>query len=585
MVLSLESFIPGKWSDNIDVNDFINLNKTPFNGRPDFIPENFVTKDLHLSLNNGIKFINDKPFKEKLINITYIEDKIKTFDFSEKKFDFSYGDKRSFNYFFNNTSTTSTKNLQSIGLLDNKIGSETPPLYFPDIRQLSLYGMKEIIKNKRSELRKFDGMFQTNNWVDKKIEKNREIEFLIDISRNNEYIPTNPTTDLPEILNGFLEIILLCIEENPTVTFHLPSLVNFLDIFIEKEIRSFKISEEYALEILFEFYMKLIFISEEMAERDVKFLIVETIFTKDPSKTTYRLLNLLKNYSGDSVSLTVVNDLFGIKHLESEIEALMFQGFDIKFLNSELVNEKSRPSISHLGFDYISDTDVILFNKNLDLKKLFFITLNGGKDIESNKNIYPVYMKFKKNEILYKNYMSELLKTTRFILSSFSETNNLMMYLADKYFYHPLRSSLKKQEIRYSFIFSFDNILELSRLILTIKKGKYELERDKNGFVTNILTDQSFEPEEVKDTMLKLSSMLYEEFQRLYFYQEGGFRLIFNINIPFDEDMIPMIDLPPSGRNLKFTTDEKINISNFDDVVVLNECGLLDFNTWDFLHI
>jgi|SRR5690625_3953432 len=558
----MESFVPGVWQEKIDVNDFVNLNE-----KGDLFIDGVDLEGVTKSLQSHSKV----SFEERLLSKEYIQESIQNFDIDDVKFNFSLSEPKSFGYFFRTGTTTNIRGSLDIGIVDRNLEKGIPPLYFPDIRQIPLYGLDRVIQNKREEIKDLEQMFQTNEWIDEKVEIQRELDELVSL-RNNQNIPRGPATDLVEILNSFLELIIVNIGENPKVTFHLPSLLNFINIFLEMNVRRNDLEIVDAAHLIFEFYSKLFLIKEELlAEHNVDFLIVETINLSQPNLVLYLFLNFLLIHKQTNVHLTVFYSHSGFSMFKEKIEKLMKMGGDVNFENIDTLKKKKVPSMSHLKFPYISDTDVILYNKPFDFEKVLYLALNGGKDVWTNRNIQPVYVKFKDDVIPIDKITEEFTHMVSTALTSFSEINNLTMYLADKYFYHPLRSSLKKRDKNFKFIYSFSGIEYVARIFATLDIGNYELVRDGSGFITDISIRQDPDIELVNDYIYRIAIIIQEESERLPLYQSGRAYIHCFVNEIIDELIDADLSLPKIGERFSFKKESSVdNLTEIEQIFSLN---------------
>ena len=258
------------------------------------------------------------------------------------------------------------------------------------------------------------------------------------------------------------------IKENPYVTFHLPSLIHFIDIYIESDIYTGKIKEAQAQLLIAEFYTKLLFIQHFFAKKQIKFLVLETIFSAEPTKSTYRFLHFYSHLEHLHFPLMVIPHSETPEELQNFYNQLMKEKKPIRFFHSRLFKDNQFYAISHLGFPYRADQDVILFNKPCDSMKLLYLTLNGGKDTHTNSNLYPIRNQFKDDVIDFEEFKSAFEQVVSYVFTVYSEANNLLMHLSEKYFSLPFRNSFKSHIWLYRYFFSFTQIDALAIHMLSL---------------------------------------------------------------------------------------------------------------------
>ena len=191
----IEQFIPGRWADDIDVNDFIKLNKKPFLSEPiflknpTFIPHpidlgKFLNEEKLIELSFSSIFTKDlnwfplypnsETMKRKVgysENLTDIKNYYDTFQDFERD-----TSRKTTHEVFQEIATSDMNKAFRIGLFQHHPHNYTPMFAFPDIRMIPLYGTKEIIKEKRYYLTRLERYLQTSDWIQLRILKQREIE-------------------------------------------------------------------------------------------------------------------------------------------------------------------------------------------------------------------------------------------------------------------------------------------------------------------------------------------------------------------------------------------------------------------------
>lgn len=573
-----ETFLPGKWVDNIDVNDFVNLNKIPFLGEPYFLEDISFYKDYKNLLTHYIteQTIISIP-NEKLLSTQSIVDELLSFSYDQTKTPFLFNEKKSFDKIFNDTASTDLKNSIRMGLLEDGFGEEIPPIFFPDIRQLSLYGLTKIINEKRKRLKQTNDSFQTGDWIEKRIDINNQIESLEKFNNKLPVSMKRPSKNIIEILNNLLHIILHSIKENPSVTFQLPSLIQYIDIFIEKEIQVKNMTDKEANQLVAEFYTKILIVHYHLKSIGINFIAIETIFSAEPTKTTYRFLSFYESLGDLKFPLTVIAHPETPNTLDSCFTNLIKNKSPIRFIYHTMFNRNQMYSISHLGFPYDSSKDVILYNKPCDLIKLFFITLNGGKDIETNYNLFPVYQRFKTKDIDYDLFYNQFKEVTSIVFTLYAEANNLLMYLSERYFSHSFRNAFKDFNHYYFYYFNFLQIDKLARNIVSIKRNKYEINKDERGFIIDFNITYEIDDDEVSKEIEQLTFLFKSEMRKIPFYQLGKPRNNFILNEKIKNKYNYKYKIPtPDDSSSKFIINRAYDIETYRDILDLSRTNILD---------
>lgn len=576
--MSNERFLPGKWVDEIDVNDFVNLNKKPFFEEPKFLISSSF-------FNPYVQFLNQYVSKnevshipnEKLLSISFILHELEKLSFEEKTFSFSSSAPKRFNDLFDETASSELRKAIKMELLEKNFGLHIPPIFTPDIRQLPLYGVQRLIKDKKNTLKKLENFLQTTDWMEKRIELHRQMEALEKFESNFPFPIKKPASHPVDAMNGLLSAILYSISENAFVTFHIPSLVHFIDIYIECEVQRKKLNEENAQLLIAEFYTKLLFVHYFFEKKQIKFLVLETIFSAEPSKTTFRFLHFYSQLQSLQFPLMIIPHIEAPPTLRGFYNELMKEKAPIRFIHPRLFKDNQFYSISHLGFPYRADQDVILFNKPCNSLKLFNITLNGGKDTDTNHNLYPIRHQFTEETIEFDEFWPEFEKTVSHLFTAYSEANNLIMHLSEKYFSHPFRNSFKNHLGLYRYFFSFTQLDALAINILAIKHKKSKMLRNHKGFVTSIQVEGSFGDDEISDMISDIVLLFQEQLDRVPFYQSGVARLHFFLNQPLTSmKKYKYILPPPEYLPVHFIIHNKARFLNYEQILAISKSDVLD---------
>ncbi|MGF7535717.1 pyruvate formate lyase family protein [Bacillus mexicanus] len=573
-----DRFLPGKWCDEIDVNDFVNLNKKPFFEKPNFLISSSLFSSYYQFLNNfRIKNDMEDIPNEKLLSLSFILQHLEGLSFEEKTFSFSFTDQKRFRDLFNETASSDLRKAVKMELLEKNFGSQIPPIFTPDIRQLPLYGISRLIKDKKNHLKRLENFLKTTDWAEKRIEIHRQIESLERFELDFPYQMKKPAKNATDALNGLLSAILYGISENPYVTFHLPSLIHFIDIYIENDIQSKKLNEELAQSLISEFYTKLLFVQYFFEKRKIKFLVLETIFSAEPSKTTFRFLHFYNSLKSLQFPIMVIPHVETPSFLKDFYNKLMKNRSPVRFLHSRLFKENQLYTMSHLGFPFLADRDVILFNKPCNTLKILYLTLNGGKDTETNHNLFPLKNPFIEDNLEFEDFWKAFEKTVSYIFTMYSEASNLIMHLSEKYYSHPFRNSFKNYLWLYKYFFTFTQLDTLAINILSLKNGTYQFERNHKGFITSIKNGKEYSNDEISDMISEIVLLLQEQIDRVPFYHDGKPNLHFFLNQPLlSSKKYKYILPPPEYLPVHFILHNKASFKDYDQILNISKYDVLD---------
>lgn len=513
-----EQFIPGQWIDTIDVNDFINLNKKPFLEEPFFLAnmENTPSVAHYEEVKNVLR-------KEKLeIDLTFPsfeQEEIPWFhrDFTgnplKRKIGFSeniqdmkthYGlpsnhvrqESRKTTYqLFEEVVTSDIHKMIKMNLLTQVPTTHSPSFTQPDVRIVVLYGTKRLIKEKRWALKTLEKHLQTHEWMQRRISIHREIDAIKQFEKfvqKQGYDVSSPAKSAEEACTFLMLAIAGAMMENPSIPFSLSQALPFLDAYIEQELQSGKIAEEQAQTFIDTFYINLSFIRFSIPlglakdKQSEPFFLGETVGGDSVTKTTYRFLYSLRRFKLFPFSIRVLWNENLPAPFQSFIQDLVNDHIPISFYREDVYNRKETLAFYANGLHGVPSEDVMFDAGGCDLEKALYLSLNSGKDVATNSNIMPITQPVRQGDLHYDDVWGKFKDYISYILNSYAELMNLVLYLNEVHNNHPFRSSLMAYLVHYHIQFGFFHVEKVASLLTAIYEEEAIVTRDKKGWITNI---------------------------------------------------------------------------------------------------
>lgn len=544
-----EQFIPGQWTDTVDVNDFVNLNKKPFLKKPIFLKndtetstmerylkfkelKNVYKDEIELSFplleNEKIPWLNgdfsNNPFKKKI-------------GFSESLFEMKeyYGlgllkkrkeNRKTAYQAFDDVITNDTKKMFKMNLFTSAPNNFSPSFIQPDIRIIPLYGTKHLIREKRWFLKTLERHFQTQEWVQKRMSLYREIDAIKQFekfSKKNGLDVSEPANSAEEVLKYLYMTILGCMSENPTIPFSLSQVMPFIDIYTEYEIKRGLLTEEKAQKLIDEFYLQLNFIkfilSPGLRSRTTEepYVFGETFGWGNLTKTTYRFLTSVKKFKSFPFVIRINwnNELPAC--FKTFVEDLIKDDIPISIHCSEFHKRNDSLSFHSHGKKTIAGEDILFHAGICDLEKILYLSFNGGKDLSKNINLTPITQPIK-GKVVYEEVISKFKDYLSFALNAYVEFSNIIFYLSEINDIHSFRSSLLVSQPYYQIQFGFSNIEKISRLLTSIQQNNYSVSRDEKGWVESINSNS----EEINDVIFAtITELIEREINKIPLYKSG----------------------------------------------------------------
>ena len=281
----------------------------------------------------------------------------------------------------------------------------------------------------------------------------------------------------------------------------------FLDIYIERDIREGKLTEEEAQELIDHLVMKF---------RMVKFARIPSynqLFSGDPvwatlevagmgmdgrsmvTKSDFRFLHTLENMGpSPEPNLTVLYSSRLPKAFRLYAAKISVKTSSIQYENDDVM----RPI---WGDDYsicccVSATqtgkEMQFFGARANLAKALLYAINGGVDGRTREQVGPAYRPITSDIISYDEFLPRFNDMLDWLAGIYVKTLNLIHYMHDKYFYEAAEMALIDTDVRRTFATGIAGFSHVVDSISAIKYAKVHVIRDESGFAKDYKTEGDF---------------------------------------------------------------------------------------------
>lgn len=386
-----------------------------------------------------------------------------------------------------------------------------------DYRRVPLYGVDYLIEEKKKDKEKLDGEMTAE-----KIRNREEIADQIhaltelkELAKLYDCDISSPAKSAKEAIQALYFAYLAATKEQNGAAMSIGRNAVFLDIYIERDLKNNKITEEEAQELIDQFIMKL---------RIIKFMRVQSyneLFSGDPTwvtesiggmgidgrplvtKTSFRILHTLINLGpAPEPNLTV---------LWSKSLPINFKRFcaEISIKTSSIQYESDDLMRIDLGDDYCIaccvspmrvGKDMQFFGARANLAKCLLYALNGGKDEllidpKTNKHfqVSPRFegiigdgpLDFEEVKLKYEQMME-------WLAGVYVNALNLIHYMHDKYSYESLEMALHDTEVRRFFATGIAGLSCAADSLSAIKYANVYPIRDVEGVIVDFRIEGDF---------------------------------------------------------------------------------------------
>lgn len=386
-----------------------------------------------------------------------------------------------------------------------------------DYRRVPLYGVDYLIAEKKKDKDKIDGEMSAEKIRNREeiSEQIRALEELKELAQLYNCDISKPATTAKEAIQALYFAYLAATKEQNGAAMSIGRNSVFLDIYIERDLRNHKITEEEAQELIDHFIMKL---------RIIKFMRVQSyneLFSGDPTwvtesiggmgidgrplvtKTSFRILHTLINLGpAPEPNLTV---------LWSKRLPINFKKFcaEISIKTSSIQYESDELMRMDLGDDYCIaccvspmrvGKDMQFFGARANLAKCLLYALNGGKDEllmdpKTNKHfqVSPLFegvsgdgpLNFEEVRLKYEQMME-------WLAGVYVNALNLIHYMHDKYSYEALEMALHDTNVRRFFATGIAGLSCAADSLSAIKYANVYPIRDSEGVIVDFRIEGDF---------------------------------------------------------------------------------------------
>lgn len=379
-----------------------------------------------------------------------------------------------------------------------------------DYRRVALYGIDFLIAEKQKDL-KFIGdgtmteeVIRLREEVSMQIKALKQMKVLGDIYG---FDISKPASNAREAVQWLYLGYLSAIKTQNGAAMSVGRVSTFLDIFIQRDLQEGTLTEAEAQELIDHLVMKF---------RMVKFARIPSynqLFSGDPvwatlevggigqdgrsmvTKNDFRFLHTLENMGpSPEPNLTVLYSSRlprTFKHYAAKISVTTSS---IQYENDDVM----RPV---WGDDYsicccVSATqtgkEMQFFGARANLAKCLLYAINGGVDAKTREQCGPAYRPITGDELKYEEFMPRFEAMMEWLAGVYVNTLNLIHYMHDKYFYEAAELALIDTDVRRTFATGIAGFSHVVDSISAIKYSKVTIVRDETGFPVDFKADGDF---------------------------------------------------------------------------------------------
>ena len=379
-----------------------------------------------------------------------------------------------------------------------------------DYRRVALYGVDFLIEEKKDDLAHVGCGVMTEDIIRLREEVSMQIcslQQMKEMAKIYGYDISEPASNAKEAVQWLYFGYLAAIKTQNGAAMSVGRVSTFLDIYIQRDLEEGTLTESEAQELIDHLVMKF---------RMVKFARIPSynqLFSGDPvwatlevagmgqdgrsmvTKNDFRFLHTLENMGpSPEPNLTVLYCSRlpeGFKHYASKISVTTSS---IQYENDDVM----RPV---WGDDYsicccVSATqtgkEMQFFGARANLAKCLTYAISGGVDARTREQCGPALRPIEGDIVTYEEFMPRFKDMMEWLADIYVNTLNLIHYMHDKYFYEAAELALIDTDVRRTFATGIAGFSHVVDSICAIKYAKVQIVRDETGFPVEFKTEGDF---------------------------------------------------------------------------------------------
>ncbi len=379
-----------------------------------------------------------------------------------------------------------------------------------DYRRIALYGVDFLIEKKKKEKSELDSSHSTEEVIRVREELSEQIRSLQNLKQmavNYGWDISKPADSAHEAVQWTYFGYLAAIKQQNGAAMSVGRVSTFLDVYIDRDLREGKITEQFAQELIDDFVMKL---------RLVRFLRTpeyDQLFSGDPvwatesiggmgedgrtlvTKTSFRILNTLYDLGpAPEPNLTVFWTPalpMGFKQFCAKVS---IDTSSIQYESDELMRPRwgDDCAIACCVSAMRVGKQMQFFGARVNLAKTMLYAINGGRDEVSGEQIGPVLPPIEAEYLDYDNVMKRLDIMMDWLASTYVNALNVIHYMHDKYAYEAIEMALHDRDILRTMACGVAGLSHAADSLSAIKYAKVKPIRDERGLITDYETTGEF---------------------------------------------------------------------------------------------
>ncbi|WP_214797587.1 formate C-acetyltransferase [Exiguobacterium sp. s5] len=544
-------FVPGQWTNEVNVGEFIRLNRHEYTGDDCFLvgptdatnrlwaqvmeltkeererggvwavdqnnPSTIVSHGpgyLNKELEKVVGVQTDEPFKRSIHpngGIRMVDAALESYGFEPNpEITKIYSEiRKTHNQGVFDAYTPEMRAARKSGIITGLPDAYGRGRIIGDYRRVALYGLDFLIAERKKDLANRGGFLSESDirTREEMSEQLRALQELKQLGAAYGFDLGRPAENTQEAYQWVYLAYLAAVKEQNGAAMSLGRVSTFLDVYAERDIEAGRLTESDVQEIVDHFIMKL---------RIVKFLRTpdyNELFSGDPTwvtesiggmsedgrsnvtKSSFRFLHSLSNLGpAPEPNLTVLWSTKLPEGFKQYCAKMSIETSAIQYENDDLM-------LPEFGDDYgiaccVSPMKIgkqmQFFGARANMAKALLYSMNGGRDEKSGDQIAPVWEMNTEDVLTYDKVYADFDRTLDWLAELYVNTLNVIHFMHDKYAYERIEMALHDPEILRTMACGIAGLSVTADSLSAIKYATVKPVRNEQGIAVDFETEGDF---------------------------------------------------------------------------------------------
>lgn len=396
--------------------------------------------------------------------------------------------------------TEEIRSFRSLGFLTGLPDNYARGRIIGDYRRLALYGIDHLIETKQTDLRNISGPMDEAK-IRLREEVAEQIKALKQMKQMGEYYGLElgrPAATAQEAVQWLYMGYLAAVKEQDGAAMSLGNASTFLDIFIEHDLQSGLITEEFAQELIDQFVIKLRMV------RHLRMQSYNDIFAGDPTwiteaiggrlndgrtkvtKTSFRFLQTLYNLGpSPEPNITVLWSPQLPAAFKDFCAKVSIDTSAIQYENDDLMRQTRNFNDDYaiaccVSYQAIGQ-QIQFFGARANLAKALLLAINGGRCENTGTVMVKDIPQLKSDVLDYTEVVANYKKVLAEIARVYNEAMNIIHYMHDKYYYEKAQMALIDTNPRINLAYGVAGLSIAIDSLSAIKNARVTARRNEMG--------------------------------------------------------------------------------------------------------